>query len=155
MAEPTGRRGSDGTITPSPLLSGGQPLGPRLADVVIWALAALALIATLWLSFGTPTRVYRFVGSDKVGHGIAYAVDTLLLLFAVVWRPSGSPPLVSKTVPVLISVLALGGVVEVIQGAVGRDAQVLDWLADGVGVAVAAAIFTILRARYEASSSGG
>ena len=115
---------------------------------MIWTLAALALIATLWFSFGAPAHVNRYLGSDKVAHAIAYAVDTLLLLFAVVWRPSGSPPVVWRMAPILVAVVALGGVVEVVQGVVGRDAQILDWIADSAGVVVATAVFTVVRWRH-------
>jgi VanZ family protein len=118
---------------------------------VIWIAAVACLIATLWLSLGAPSHVDRVLGSDKIGHAMAYAVDTLLLLFAVVWRPGRAQALVAWLLPILVSVVALGAVVEFIQGMAGRDADIRDWFADVIGTAVATVVFALLRHRYGAS----
>jgi VanZ family protein len=75
----------------------------------------------------------------------------LLLLFAVVWRPGRAQALVAWVLPILVSVVALGAVVEVIQGALGRDADVRDWFADVIGISIATGVFALLRLRYGAS----
>jgi VanZ family protein len=119
---------------------------------VIWAFTVLALLATLWLSLGAPSHVDRFLGSDKIGHAIAYAVDTFLLLLALVWRPGRPQALVAWMLPILLGLVALGGIVEVLQGALGRDADPRDWFADVVGAAISTVAFVALRAAYGASS---
>ena len=39
----------------------------------------------------------------------------------------------------------LGGVVEVLQAGVGRDAQLPDWVADIIGIALAVVVFVTFR----------
>jgi hypothetical protein len=126
---------------------------PTAIDVAIWMAALAALVATLWYSFGASLRADRLLGSDKVAHAVAYAVDTLLLLFAVVWRPGRPQALVAWTVPILLGVATLGAVIEFAQDAVGRDADPLDWIADLVGIAAAAIIFAMLRRRFGSASA--
>jgi VanZ family protein len=122
-------------------------LGPTLADVAIWSGALVALVATLWLSLGAAPDADDVVGSDKIAHALAYGVDTFLLLLAVVWRPGRPQALVAWMVPIVLGVAALGGLIELAQAAVGRDADPLDWVADLVGVAAATLAFTLLRRR--------
>lgn len=122
-------------------------------DLAIWAAALLAIAGTLWFSLASPGGADALLGSDKVGHALAYAVDTLLLLFAVVWRPGRPQPLVAWVVPILLGVASLGGAVELAQVALGRDADPLDWAADLVGVAVATFVFARLRRRYGAAGT--
>ena len=126
---------------------------PTAIDVAIWIAALAALGATLWYSLAAPPDADRLLGSDKVAHAVAYAVDTLLLLFAVVWRPGRPQALVAWTVPILLGVATLGAAIEFAQDAVSRDADPFDWVADLVGVAVAAAIFALLRRRFGSSSA--
>ncbi len=124
---------------------------PTAMDVAIWGAALIAIGVTIWSSFGA-TRTADVLGSDKLGHGLAYAVDTFLLLLAVVWRPGRPQALVAWVVPILLGVALLGGAIELAQEAVGRDADPLDWLADVAGIAIAGLVFRTLRARFGASS---
>lgn len=123
---------------------------PTVTDVAIWGAALVAIGATIWSSFGA-TRTADVLGSDKLGHGLAYAVDTFLLLLAVVWRPGRPQALVAWVVPILLAVALLGGAIELAQEAVGRDADLLDWLADVLGIAIAGLVFRALRVRFGAS----
>ena len=123
---------------------------PTVTDVAIWGAALVAIGATIWSSFGA-TRTADVLGSDKLGHGLAYAVDTFLLLLAVVWRPGRPQALVAWVVPILLAVALLGGAIELAQEAVGRDADLLDWLADVFGIAIAGLVFRALRVRFGAS----
>jgi VanZ family protein len=79
----------------------------------------------------------------------------MLLLLAVVWRPGRPKQLEAWLLPLVLGVVALGGLVEVLQGIVGRDADAGDWLADAVGAAVATAVFVALRSRSGASRRPG
>ena len=127
-------------------------LRPTGVDVAIWTAALFALGLTVWSSFGE-SGTADLLGSDKVGHALAYAVDTLLLLLAVVWRPGRPQALVAWVVPILLGVAVLGGVIEVVQETLGRDADPLDWVADVAGVAIAGLTFRLLRGRFGASSA--
>jgi hypothetical protein len=126
---------------------------PTAIDVAIWIAALAALGATLWYSLGAPPHADRLLGSDKVAHALAYAVDTLLLLFAVVWRPGRPQALVAWTVPILLGVATLGAAIEFMQATVSRDADPFDWVADLVGIAAAAIVFGLLRRRFGSSSA--
>jgi hypothetical protein len=138
------------TDTPQP--AEDRSTRPTAIDVAIWIAAIAALTGTLWFSLGAASHADRFLGSDKVAHALAYAVDTLLLLFAVVWRPGRPQALVAWTVPILLGVATLGAAIEFMQATVSRDADPLDWVADLVGIAAAAIVFGLLRRRFGASS---
>jgi len=132
--------------------SGVRAIRPQVIDALIWAFALLALAGTVWYSLASPPAADQVLGSDKVAHAAAYAVDTMLLLLAVVWRPGRPQPLVAWVVPILLAVAILGAAIEFVQDAVGRDADPLDWVADLAGIAIAALAFGLLRRRYGATS---
>ena len=112
-------------------------------DRAIRAAAIVAIGLTLWFSLGpAPSGP----GSDRQLHALAYFVDTLALLLAVVWRPGGATRRAGVTVwAVALGMLVLGGLIEMAQGLVGRDAQLSDWLADAAGIAMAVAVFEAVR----------
>jgi VanZ family protein len=127
---------------------------PTGVDVAIWIAAASAIAGTLWFSLAAAPGAERFLfGSDKAAHAVAYAVDTLLLLFAVVWRPGRPQALVAWTVPIVLGVATLGATIEFLQATAGRDADLRDWVADLIGIGVAALVFWLLRRRFGASSA--
>ena len=116
----------------------------RAVDLVLWALTIGSAGLTLWLSLGpVPPGTEAFPGADKVFHGLAYFVTTLLFLFAAVWRPGRGPgPLARFGVYVILAVIGAGLVVEALQGALtaDREPELADWLAEVVAVAAAVAI---------------
>lgn len=120
------------------------PRRERAVDVVLWALTIGSAGLTLWLSLGpVPPGTEAFPGADKVFHGLAYFVTTLLFLFAAVWRPGRGPgPLARFGVYVILAVIGAGLVVEALQGALtaDREPELADWLAEVVAVAAAVAI---------------
>jgi VanZ family protein len=126
---------------------------PTAIDVAIWLAAAGAIAATIWSSLAAPPDVDRLLGSDKVVHALAFAIDTFLLLLAVVWRPGRAQALAAWTLPILLGVATLGVAIELIQATVGRDADPADWIADLIGVAAATLVFTVLRRRLGTSSA--
>jgi VanZ family protein len=110
----------------------------------IWILALLAISMTVWYSLGSTPPVHH---SDKDLHAVAYFVDTLAILLALVWRPGReSRRLDGWALPVTLAVLVLGGLMEIVQGGfVHRDAQFGDWIADAMGIGLALLVFTVLR----------
>ena len=88
------------------------------------------------------------VAWDKIRHAGAYAVLTGLVLLSLVWRPGRRPQrravIVRTGVAVTVSIVVLGGVIEVLQAkVVDRDGSWGDLLADAIGVGAAAAAWTI------------
>jgi len=95
----------------------------------------------------------QFAGADKVGHAIAYLALTLMLLLAGVWRPGRARGIWRGPLPALLIAVAYGGVLELIQGAVGRDTQFLDLLADALGALLALTVWAGIRRVWGGESS--
>lgn len=90
-----------------------------------------------------------FPGADKAGHAIAYFALAGLLLLAGVWRPGRSEASWKRPLPVIATVVAYGWCLELVQGMVGRDAQVMDGLADLLGALLAFVVWSRARRRLE------
>jgi VanZ family protein len=134
---------------------GGGPASrweSRWIDVGIWAFALVTTALTLWYSLGPRPPGH---GSDKQLHSLAYFVNTLAILLAIVWRPGRSRGRFdARTVPVAVGMLVLGGVIEVVQGGfVRRDSQFTDWAGDSVGIILAVMVFAALRRGLPSSDS--
>ncbi|HEX3300801.1 MAG TPA: hypothetical protein VHW68_11910 [Actinomycetota bacterium] len=134
-------------------------------DVGLWAAAFLCVCVTLWWSLvelpparetfralwwslvSLPSERHLFRFFDKVEHGLAYFVTSLLLLLVAVWRPGrGDGPFARWGVWVPVALIAAGGAIELVQSHLGRDAQMGDWVAEIVAVALAWATMAALRA---------
>lgn len=115
-----------------------------LVNVSIWAVALCTTALTLWYSLGPAPPGH---GSDMELHAIAYFVNTLAILLAVVSRPGRrAGRFKARPMPVAMALLALGGLVEIVQGAVvGRDPQFADWVADAAGITLAVLVFAALQ----------
>jgi VanZ family protein len=115
-----------------------------LIDVAIWLIALIATGLTVWYSLG-PTPPGHV--SDKDLHTVAYFVDTLVILLAVVWRPGRATRHSNGwMLRVALGLLIVGGVIEIAQGRFAdRDAQLGDWVADAVGIGLALFLFAVLR----------
>ena len=117
--------------------------------MLLWGLAASSGVLTLWLSLGpVPPGTGAFPGADKVLHGMAYLVTTLLLLFAGVWRPGRGPGPLARFAPALIVVILVSGLlVELLQTILTarRQAEFADWVADAAGTLAAAIIHALVR----------
>jgi VanZ family protein len=113
-------------------------------DAAIWAAALGATALTLWYSLGAVPPAH---GSDKDLHALAYFVDALAVLLAVVWRPGRRAGRFDGWGPAVVAgMLGIGGLIELAQGGfVHRDAQFTDWIADAVGIGAAWVAFGSLR----------
>jgi VanZ family protein len=81
-----------------------------------------------------PTQVAALTLPDKLLHFFAYMTMTTTFLLAGVWRPgkgNGKWPEAAATIT--IAAAAYGGLMELLQGLVGRDAQILDEVANVLG----------------------
>ena len=104
--------------------------------IVMLATASMALvIVALTLSPSPPTPPSLFSLSDKAYHAIAFAA---LVLPAAVLHTS-------SLAWVLPSGFALGALIELIQPSIGRSGEVLDLVANVVGLAAGVALGWILR----------
>ena len=100
-----------------------------------------------WSLVSLPYERHLFRFFDKVEHGSAYFVTSLLLLFVAVWRPGrGDGPFARWGVWVPAAMIAAGGAIEILQSFIGRDAQLGDWIAEIVAVALAWGTVAALRA---------
>lgn len=117
-----------------------------LVNAGIWAVALCTTALTLWYSLGPAPPGH---GSDKELHATVYFVNTLAILLAFVWRPGrGAGRFNAWALPVVVAIamLALGGLIEIVQGGfVGRDSQFADWVADAAGITLAVMVFAALR----------
>ncbi|MDP3377315.1 MAG: VanZ family protein [Brevundimonas sp.] len=91
-------------------------------------MAALATLATLWLAFEPPGDGPGLIPWDKAGHFLSFYVLTILYLLAAPRAPRWA---------IVALLVAAGGVIEIVQGQVGRNAEWADWLADIAGIACA------------------
>lgn len=101
---------------------------PRASTIVIFIRVCLVVLALTVgvLVFGPFSGAEtKFDLTDKEAHALAFYALTALSLMAL--------PRIRKW-DVALACFALGGLIEVIQPMVGRDGDILDWLADSAGV---------------------
>ena len=135
-------------------------------DVVLWVAALICVCVTLWWSLvqlpparsvfrslwwslvSLPSERHLFRFFDKLEHGLAYFVTSLLLLLVAVWRPGrGDGPLARWGLWVPVALIVAGGAIEVLQSFLGRDAQLGDWVAEIIAVSLAWGTVALLRSR--------
>ncbi|WP_417230649.1 VanZ family protein [Brevundimonas sp.] len=91
--------------------------------------AAAVIAGLLSLMLGPVLAIERTaMVSDKLAHAVAFFLIAVCLEI-LIWRST-------RLLPCLLA-LIIGGLVEVVQGAIGRDASWGDFLADFVGITVA------------------
>lgn len=111
----------------------------------LWiALFAADCAAVLWFSLIPSDELPKTGVSDKVEHAIAFAGLAAL----------GIQAFPGRHVRLALSLLALGIVIEFLQALmnVGRHADVLDALADAVGIAAILAVAMTLRVRVQSQA---
>jgi hypothetical protein len=112
----------------------------QLVDRALWALLLICIAATLyWALVPRPPGAHLFPKADKVFHAVSFASILASFVLAAVWRPGrGAGPFPRAAVPAFAMLLALGMVIELIQGELlGRDADLLDLAAGVLGMSVA------------------
>jgi len=92
--------------------------------------------------------VHLFPHADKVAHFVVYAVLAMALFRALWTDPSRPTPVGVLLLGVVLATL-YGVSDEFHQSFSGRDFDVIDMVADGLGAAVAAALWDPLTARYD------
>jgi hypothetical protein len=126
----------------------------RSIDAALWVATSLSAGLTLYLSLGpVPPGAGAFPNSDKVWHGLFYAVTTFLFLLAAVWRPGrGTGPFPRAGLVGVAVILVAGGVVELLQGVMTeyRKPELMDWIAELIGVTLALGSLAVLRRVTEA-----
>lgn len=106
----------------------------RLIQTAFWCSAIVLAIGSLVPVDLLPHQAASIW--DKGQHAFGFAWLAFLGLLAY------SP----KTWPILIGLLAYGGIIELLQAATGwRYGEWLDFLADGIGVAIGTALWLVLR----------
>lgn len=90
--------------------------------------AAAAILILLVMMLGPFGAVEARIGSDKLGHVVAFGVIAVSL---AILRPRWGLWLIAG------AALAVGVAVEIIQGLTGRDADIADVFADMTGIALA------------------
>lgn len=109
-------------------------------DAALWVAFALSIALTLVWAFGpAPPGARLFPRADKALHALAFAVILGTLLLAAVWRPGRGWGRFPSATPAFVAALAAFGVIiELLQSELfGRDADLLDLLADVLGMALA------------------
>ncbi len=114
--------------------------------VAIWAARAAFLVAMAAIFFAAvapPGEGPSLVPWDKANHFIAFYV-------LAITASAGFPR--TKSLLIAAGLMAFGGAIEVVQGLpmVGRDADVGDWIADGLGVAAVVVPLALARWRTAA-----
>jgi VanZ family protein len=110
---------------------------PELRLKRLWLAIGAAMVLVILLGCLLPSHDLPKIGvSDKLEHflgfgGLAFWFGSIVVRADLPW--------------VGFAVVAFGGLIEIVQGMTGRDAEWLDWAADSVGVAIGMAlVFTPL-----------
>jgi len=91
-----------------------------------WAFS-VCLVVVLVVALMPPQAIVPPTGWDKANHAMAFAVLAML----------GCSAFPERKAPVLLGLLAYGGLIELLQSLTGyRTAETLDVVADGVGLLV-------------------
>ena len=109
-----------------------------LVDIALWIATVTWVSATIVWSLGpVPPGAASFPGADKVFHALAYGVAVFLAALAADDRPGRGPgPFPGSAIWIAVAATAVGGLFEILQHFTGRDSELRDWLADGVGAAL-------------------
>ena len=118
----------------------------RAVDAVLWTAALAVLGAVVFLSVGPGGPRTGIFAADKLWHALSSAALTGSWLLAAAWRPGRGPGrFPGAALSIVVGAAVLGGVLELLQGIVGRSADPLDWLADVAGITGALGAWVLLR----------
>ena len=99
--------------------------------------AGIAIVALSFASGLIPSWLVTLLGGDKAGHFACYAVVGVLALYR---RRTLSSALLTAGI-----ILYLGGVIELLQGEFNRTTDIADFAANGLGLALAGTITSLMR----------
>jgi VanZ family protein len=119
----------------------------RRIDAALWAGFACSIAFTLFWALGAaPPGGRLFPRADKVFHAFAFASILGTFLLAGVWRPGrGSGRYEAATPAFIAGLMAFGVIIELVQSEIsGRDADILDLVADLVGMGLAIVVVRAL-----------
>lgn len=121
----------------------------RAIDLLLWGATAVSTGMTMWLSLVVaPPGTSAFSDADKVEHLVAYVVTGSLFMLAAVWRPGrGEGRLWGLRAWVLPAAILGSGAIEIVQGWIGRNQELADWVAGSAGAAIAVGVNVWLRRR--------
>jgi hypothetical protein len=136
---------------PASILANTATSESSIVDAAIWLIALGAIGVTLWYSLGPEPPGHA---SDRDLHVVAYFVNTLALLLAVVWRP-GREDRRPRDWSIPIAACIGGRWLDRDRaGGLRRSRRTSDGLGCGCGrVALALLTFTLLRRSWKAASS--
>lgn len=118
----------------------------RTIDVVLWILSSALLASLVLLSLGPGGGRSGIWALDKLWHGVGYGALTGAWLLAAAWRPGRGPGVLPHAgPPIAFSAAALGGLLEILQGMIGRSADPFDWVANLVGIFVVSLAWMLAR----------
>ena len=128
----------------------------RPLDRALLALSVLAFALTAYASLRSAVPDLLHVpDQDKIGHAVAYFAVFLPLLFALVWRPGrGDGVLANRQLLLAVALVSVGVLMEVLQAlfAPTRSPELLDVVADAVGVGCALLVFGLARRTWPSPS---
>jgi VanZ family protein len=93
-----------------------------------WRVAGICMIGVVWWGCLTPSPPNippLFSQFDKFEHCVAYLV--LAAWFAAIYLKR------NQRITILVLLIAMGGIIEILQHYTGRDAEWFDWFADILG----------------------
>ena len=131
----------------------------RLVDALLWAaVAGLSALTVLFSIRHVAPDIDGFSGADKIGHGAMYFAVLVPLLFAAVWRPGrGDGPLPNGLPWLALALIGIGIAMEGVQVTFfpSRSAELLDVVAEALGVWGAVLLFSVVRLNVQARSGSG
>jgi len=98
---------------------------PLILARLICCVAFLTVAVLVFGPFGGAEE--KFGLTDKEAHALAFFGLTSLSLLAM-------PRL--RKLDVAICLVGIGGLIEIIQSLIGRDGDIMDWLADSIGISL-------------------
>ena len=116
------------------------------------------LLACYWLTLFVLTHipmtsvVRRVTTADKVAHVVAFAI--LAAVLATTWQLSAGRLSLPQLGWAWLVVVVFAAFDEWTQSFVGRQADIVDWIADAAGAAVGLAVFVWFRRSIEARGRG-
>ena len=121
---------------------------------IAWAIMTLFLIGTPGKYFPEVKTFWEWLSPDKIIHVFIFSVQTYLVLFAVRLQYLSGTNRFFNMLVILGIIFVFAALTEILQKYVffGRDGNVLDFIADVVGIAVGLLAYNLLVKKKETYS---